>query len=325
MGDFNLLSEAQSNVGVQGQRGPHRDIISSVYFDVKTSYCATQLQFERFELFSPSISIIYKIAPSNPLEPRATMRFGTLARRGLRPFSRLYASIPERNNTMSSIAQITANRSNAAHSTGPRTELGKLAVAQNARKHGLSGAHVILHGERQEDYDALLQGLCAEHNASGITETFLTEQMAQAQWKLMRIARMQQIVLQPDSDMLARCPGGHPIFLQIAQFVNDCNGDQTALKLLRYETATRRAYMQSLRQLMALQKQRAASKSLPAQPVTQNHKTKPIPPQDAIASPAPSLPVSDIVASHDLPSSILEHHGGNPAAAPLGGPAKASR
>ena len=31
------------------------------------------------------------------------------------------------------------NRSNAQHSTGPRTEEGKAASSQNARKHGLSG------------------------------------------------------------------------------------------------------------------------------------------------------------------------------------------
>jgi hypothetical protein len=215
---------------------------------------------------------------------------------------------------MSSIAQITANRSNAAQSTGPRSVEGKLAVAQNARKHGLSGAHVILHGESQADYEALLQGLCAEHNASGITEIFLTEQMAQAQWKLMRIARMQQIVLQPDSDMLARCPGGHPVFLQIAQFVNDCNGDQTAFKLMRYEAAARRAYMQSLKQLLALQKLRAsAPKPVPVQPDTQNYKSKPIPaeaaPRNSPDSPAASVPnpnTTGLSASSGLPVALKQ-------------------
>jgi hypothetical protein len=186
---------------------------------------------------------------------------------------------------MSSIAQVSANRSNAVLSTGPRTEQGKLAVAQNARKHGLSGAHVILHGERQEDYDALLDGLRSEHQASGITENFLTEQMAQSQWKLMRIARMEQFVLQPNDQLFALCPAANPDVLLMAQFTADCCQDQTAFKLMRYEAAARRAYMQSLKQLLALQKQKvAAPKPLPAQPVTENYKTKPIPPPHGTAT-----------------------------------------
>ena len=35
------------------------------------------------------------------------------------------------------------NRANAQHSTGPRTEDGKAASSQNARKHGLSGKLIL--------------------------------------------------------------------------------------------------------------------------------------------------------------------------------------
>jgi DNA-binding LacI/PurR family transcriptional regulator len=41
-------------------------------------------------------------------------------------------------------AQILANRQNAAHSTGPKTEAGKERSRQNSLKHGMTGAGVVL-------------------------------------------------------------------------------------------------------------------------------------------------------------------------------------
>jgi hypothetical protein len=102
---------------------------------------------------------------------------------------------------------------------------------------------------------------------------------------LMRIARMEQVILQPE-ELIGRCPGANPDLLLVAHFNADCCRDQTALKLMRYEAAARRAYMQSRKQLLALQKQRAgAPKPLPVQPHTRNYKTKPISPNPASHNP----------------------------------------
>jgi hypothetical protein len=204
---------------------------------------------------------------------------------------------------MATPAQHSANRANAQHSTGPVTSQGKLAVAQNARKHGLSGGHVVLHGESQAEYDALLLALRSEHNAAGITENFLIEQLAQAQWKLWRIARMEQQLLQPHPVLLQKAPQGtHPDMILAGQFTAECTLADSALRcLMRYEAAARRAYHQSLRQLMALQKQRAAdAKPLPAQQVTKNYKTKPI-------SPPPSEPIP--ISPLDLGSNTRQYTG----------------
>ncbi len=44
-------------------------------------------------------------------------------------------------------ARLAANRANAQHSTGPRTDAGKETSRRNALKHGLTGAGVVIPGE----------------------------------------------------------------------------------------------------------------------------------------------------------------------------------
>jgi hypothetical protein len=58
---------------------------------------------------------------------------------------------------MATIQQIEANRRNAQKSTGPRTEAGRAASAQNSRKHGCYAGQVLLEGQDQELYDQLLR------------------------------------------------------------------------------------------------------------------------------------------------------------------------
>src|SRR5262249_36613139 len=51
---------------------------------------------------------------------------------------------------MASLRQINANRANAQHSTGPRTEQGQAAARANALKHGLAGQGLCLPDEMQQ-------------------------------------------------------------------------------------------------------------------------------------------------------------------------------
>ena len=79
---------------------------------------------------------------------------------------------------MASPAQITANRANAQHSTGPRTPEGKAALAQNNLHHGLaSPVHIILPGEDAEAFKTLHGSLLLEHNPQTLSETFCVGQM----------------------------------------------------------------------------------------------------------------------------------------------------
>jgi len=195
---------------------------------------------------------------------------------------------------MSSLAQINANQRNAKLSTGPRTESGKRTVSANAARHGLAGAHLILPGENAVDYDSLLQSLRDDLNPAGPTESFLVREMAQSQWKLMRIAGMEVELLHPNPDLVRQAPEASPSQLL---------ADQALLKLSRYEAAARRAYHQALKQLLSLQatrrklrqdEQKAAGQKrqpVPAQSDTPNYETKPIsaPPVAETAIPEPSL------------------------------------
>ena len=92
---------------------------------------------------------------------------------------------------MASDRQIEANRRNARLSTGPTTALGKARSSLNAVRHGLSARNAVLPQEDHRAYLDLLASLKAEFRPQGPLEAFLVQQMASAQWRLLRTARME--------------------------------------------------------------------------------------------------------------------------------------
>ncbi len=95
---------------------------------------------------------------------------------------------------MATKAQIAANRRNAEKSTGPRTDEGKEAVAQNAVKHGLSGRLDVIKGEDQAEFDRHREALLAELQPRGVVESLLAERAVSLSWRLKRVERMQNEV-----------------------------------------------------------------------------------------------------------------------------------
>jgi hypothetical protein len=87
-----------------------------------------------------------------------------------------------------SAAQLSANRSNARHSTGPRTPEGKARVAQNARKHGLFArdAMEMLEDkpEEQEEYRELVANLIADCAPGDRREREMVQRLASLIWRL---------------------------------------------------------------------------------------------------------------------------------------------
>jgi hypothetical protein len=88
---------------------------------------------------------------------------------------------------MSTDKQFEANRQNAQKSTGPKTPEGRAAVRLNGVKHGLTAETIVLKGESQADFTAMLGSFEAEHAPATPTEEALVVQLALANWRLRRL------------------------------------------------------------------------------------------------------------------------------------------
>ena len=119
---------------------------------------------------------------------------------------------------MTSIRKINANRANAQASTGPRTRLGKVHAALNARRHGLS-LPVTVNPVLAEQVAALARTFARTSRNPEIDE--LARDVAEAQIDLVRIRTARH-------DLLARTLG-------------DANFAEAAQQLIRMERYERRA------------------------------------------------------------------------------------
>ena len=103
---------------------------------------------------------------------------------------------------MTSRKQIEANRNNAKQSTGPRTNAGKQRSSQNALKHGLLAKQTVIPGEDPADFDALLAGYEDTFQPTNPVEDALVRQIADAEWRLRRVSRLEAAFL--DSEVEER-------------------------------------------------------------------------------------------------------------------------
>ena len=92
---------------------------------------------------------------------------------------------------MTTERQIEANRINAQHSTGPRTEAGKQRSAQNALKHGLLAQQAVLPGEDIHEYDGYIRSLEQKFQPADFLEFSLIRQIVDAEWRLRRLTRIE--------------------------------------------------------------------------------------------------------------------------------------
>ena len=104
---------------------------------------------------------------------------------------------------MATQAQIDANRVNARHSTGPRTEEGKARSSRNALKHGLNSTEFFVRGDEQEDFAALRDSLAEEILPKTAIERQLFHNALHAAWSLHRVRRMEADLLGASPDPLS--------------------------------------------------------------------------------------------------------------------------
>ena len=90
------------------------------------------------------------------------------------------------------------NRNNAYHSTGPITPEGRQRSCLNALRHGLTGQTVVMPAEDLEAYQHHIQNFVDEYHPQGATESQLVQSLADAAWRINRVAVLETNLLTHD-------------------------------------------------------------------------------------------------------------------------------
>lgn len=92
---------------------------------------------------------------------------------------------------MATPAQITANRANAAHSTGPRSDDGKAASAHNATTHGLFAAGDYIPPALRQEFEELEAALFEDLAPARPLEDLWFHQVVSAAWRLRHCLKLE--------------------------------------------------------------------------------------------------------------------------------------
>jgi hypothetical protein len=207
--------------------------------------------------------------------------------------------------TDASKKQFAANRANAAHSTGPRTEEGKARSRLNAIKHGLlatEAANFGVEGEAARNaFESFSDRLENYYRPRGPIEEILVQKIAIATWRLKRAMRFES---RSTHDASLREAAGyknwsnnhkgrrHPSIKNMRDWGLDgapIPEDFKLALLIRYEGAINRDLYRAMGELRKVKKEQASSgdpkheaQYSPAEesavPDEQNYQTNPNPP-----------------------------------------------
>ena len=87
---------------------------------------------------------------------------------------------------MATPAQVLANRENAQHSTGPRSEEGRAKSSMNALRHGLATRGLIVLPGQEPAFEELEQGLLTGLQPTGELQDVLFKRILESAWNLHR-------------------------------------------------------------------------------------------------------------------------------------------
>ena len=148
-----------------------------------------------------------------------------------------------------STAQIAANRRNAHSSTGPRTPAGKARSSQNARTHSLTACFVPILERDRARFDALAAELREFHQPAGPIEHDYVEQIIVARLHMLQVERVfagyWDIAETPELAAPKRQTERHRCRALAATIIKDSDGKNAFGKILRYQSAARRAMKQA--------------------------------------------------------------------------------
>jgi len=112
---------------------------------------------------------------------------------------------------LSPLTRAQINRANAQHSTGPRTEAGKLRSSLNALRHGLTARNPLLDSEDHAAYQDHCRNFFAEYQPADATESQLVQEIADTSWRLNRIPLL-------EAELFAHVPSPESLIPQLACF-----------------------------------------------------------------------------------------------------------
>jgi hypothetical protein len=159
---------------------------------------------------------------------------------------------------MATDAKINANRENAKHSTGPRTDEGKARSSFNATRHGLTGQVNVRTEEEQKARTAHCDGFFQDWKPQGATECHLVQTMADKQWQIHRAdAWLDSIFALGHADFAGKIDVEHPQIhaALTAGLVTMARTKELDL-IGRYASRLQRDYRNALKDLQNLQAQR---------------------------------------------------------------------
>lgn len=137
-------------------------------------------------------------------------------------------------------AQIDANRANAQLSTGPVTPEGKAASSQNARKHGLTAARVILQSDAdREAFFTLESELRDQLQPAGRIEELYFAQILVSSWQIERCDQLHVELAETGTDPLL-----------------DATQSTIVKRIEAYYRRNERSLARAMRQLKELQSER---------------------------------------------------------------------
>jgi hypothetical protein len=146
--------------------------------------------------------------------------------------------------------QLNANRENAKKSTGPRTEEGKQASANNAVRHGLCSRQLFVPPGEEEHFEQFYQQLLLEIGPAGELEITAFEKLVHSGWRI-------QLIRLSEAAYLRECN---------ANGLDPILDDQAERKFKRLEDYLRRAeaaYARALREIRMLQTDRHIQELVP--------------------------------------------------------------
>ncbi|HEY2016800.1 MAG TPA: hypothetical protein VGH38_25020 [Bryobacteraceae bacterium] len=177
---------------------------------------------------------------------------------------------------MSTQKQSDANRRNARHSTGPRSEAGRARAAMNALKSGLHAQSMILPGENAADLQSLIGEYHDYHAPHSPEARAYCDKLARGEWLSRRFGKIEVKLFVYEIEGISR-PSPDSV---LGQAYVRCGHHLTRLQ--RRMDSVDREFHRDLNMLRLLEAEEDAAFEEPEPP----------PPADALEPKPPSEPLS---------------------------------